>query len=116
MGDLMCGIREDQEVKPATVSEVAAFARTWLEDWGMDLLATCDAYRDAAVSGIMAGRRISPDFARASAWHFKERGDAVYDCGELLARAISERFAGSGSRLADAHSKSYPHPEPVKEG
>ena len=63
-------------------------AKTELENWGIDLQHTSDAYRDAAVSGEFNGRRIKPEFAKEQAVRFKERADAIYAFGEPLAAAI----------------------------
>jgi hypothetical protein len=71
-----------------TIRECAAKAKTWLEDWGIDLQATCDAYIDAANNGLFNGRRIDPVLAKASAKQFKERADSVYDCGEQLSKVL----------------------------
>lgn len=98
------GIRE---VQPEPISDerkaCAAFVKNWLEDWGQDLLATSDSYRDAMNTGRHAGRKIPTEVARAYARQFRERGNAVYDCGELLAAALlSNEFVG---KLADATNK-----------
>lgn len=71
-----------------TIERCAKASKDWLEDWGSELDHTSVGYRDAAVSGVHNGRRIQPDFARKCALAFKERADAVYDCGEQVAAAL----------------------------
>lgn len=133
MGEIMSGIREcphelverlARESDPQEIAQIivkalsereaerkrlAAFVRTWLEDWGIDLQQTCDSYRDAMVSGRHNGRKIPNDMARKFASEFKERADAVYPLGELLEKDILALFStaqGSGRTLADATPKS----------
>jgi hypothetical protein len=66
----------------------ASFVQNWLETWAAALAETRDEYIVAQRTGIMGKRRISPDDARAFAKQFRERSDAVWDCGEQLAAAI----------------------------
>ena len=63
-------------------------AQTELENWGIDLQNTSDAYREAAATGKFNGRRVTSDFAKSQAIRFKERADAIYDFGETVAAAI----------------------------
>lgn len=63
----------------------AELARAWLKDWGSELLATSDSYLDAMSSGKVNNRRISRDMAASFAKQFKERGEAVFDTGDILA-------------------------------
>lgn len=78
--------------KDELVKELALFAKNWLEDWGMDLQETSDAYREAVVTGKMNNRNIKPELAKAFAKEFNFRADSVYDCGEILYRDIMEKF------------------------
>ena len=63
-------------------------AQTELENWGIDLQGTSDAYREAAATGKFNGRRVTADFAKSQAARFKERADAIYDFGETVAARI----------------------------
>ena len=84
--------REKAEAPPtdaAGMREMAAkFAQQWLEDWGHDLAATRDSYRDATISGKHNGRTIAKELAKNAAHNFDERASAVHDCGALLAKDI----------------------------
>lgn len=77
-----------EETREQAIRRAAKVAKDWLEDWGVDLQATSDAYREAVIHGTFNGRRISPDIARASAKQFQERSDAVYDCGVHVEKEI----------------------------
>lgn len=82
----------------------AAFiAKNAITNWGEDLLGTADDYVAAIKSGTMAGRKISPEFARQSASQFRARGEAVYDCGEMIEEAIMKAPAAQSAAVAPAN-------------
>lgn len=112
--------KDDRYLSPSSQAEalqagvdavrVAAFVRTWLEDWGIDLQHTCDSYRDAMVSGRHNGRKIPNDMARKFAAEFKERADAVYPLGELLEKDVLALLSSApaqedGSKDLSAHPR-----------
>lgn len=68
--------------------DCAKFARKWLEKWGDDLAATRESYIDAQRTGKHNGRPISKEFAKQSAAMFRERSEAVFDCGALLEKDL----------------------------
>lgn len=80
--------QSEKEARAKALEAAANTAKTWLEDWGIDLQSTSDEYREAVISGKHNGRGINPDMAKTFARQFKERPDAVYDCGEQVAAAI----------------------------
>lgn len=83
----------------------AVEAERWLEDWGVELNATREGYIEAVGSGVHAGRRIAPETAKAFAREFRQRSEAVYDCGAQVAAAIRALTQAEAAEQEPAHDR-----------
>jgi hypothetical protein len=82
------------QARDEIVEECAKVAHDHLDKWADDLLATWEGYIEAQTTGTWNGRRITKEQARHHARAFRERAEAVAECADHTAKAITSLKTG----------------------